>query len=96
MRALGTSLLIIPELRVLVLTKRHVGCGNEIGVISILVTALCAWAKHSTPTVPLSTLYEWVLANGLDLFTQYKQLFVFSQNYLNRKSPLYFNLSCRT
>ena len=30
MRALGTSLLIIPELRVLVLTKRHVGSGNEI------------------------------------------------------------------
>ena len=29
-RALGTSLLIIPELRVLVLTKRHVGSGNEI------------------------------------------------------------------
>ena len=27
----GTSLLIIPELRVLVLTKRHVGSGNEIG-----------------------------------------------------------------
>ena len=30
-KALGTSLLIIPELRVLVLTKRHVGSGNEIG-----------------------------------------------------------------
>ena len=30
-RALGTSLLIIPELRVLMLTKRHVGSGNEIG-----------------------------------------------------------------
>ena len=30
-RALGTSLLIIPELRVLVLTKRHVGSGNKIG-----------------------------------------------------------------
>ena len=30
-RALGTSLLIIPEFRVLVLTKRHVGSGNEIG-----------------------------------------------------------------
>ena len=29
-RALGTSLLIIPELRVLVLTKRHVGSRNEI------------------------------------------------------------------
>ena len=29
-RALRTSLLIIPELRVLVLTKRHVGSGNEI------------------------------------------------------------------
>ena len=29
-RALGTSLLIIPELRVLVLTKRHVVSGNEI------------------------------------------------------------------
>ena len=29
-RALGTTLLIIPELRVLVLTKRHVGSGNEI------------------------------------------------------------------
>ena len=29
-KALGTSLLIIPELRVLVLTKRHVGSGNEI------------------------------------------------------------------
>ena len=27
----GTSLLIIPELRALVLTKRHVGSGNEIG-----------------------------------------------------------------
>ena len=31
-KALGTSLLIIPELRVLVLTKRHVGSGNEIGL----------------------------------------------------------------
>ena len=30
--ALGTSLLIIPELRVLVLTKRHVDSGNEIAV----------------------------------------------------------------
>ena len=30
-KALGTSLLIIPELRVLVLTKRHVGSGNVIG-----------------------------------------------------------------
>ena len=29
-RALGTSLLITPELRVLVLTKRHVGSKNEI------------------------------------------------------------------
>ena len=29
-RALGTSLLIIPELRVLVLTKRHVDSGSEI------------------------------------------------------------------
>ena len=28
-RALGTSLLIISELSVLVLTKRHVGSGNE-------------------------------------------------------------------
>ena len=32
-RALGTSLLIIPEPRVLVLTKRYVGSGNEIGEI---------------------------------------------------------------
>ena len=32
-RALGTSLLIIPALRVLVLTKRHVGSGNEIGYL---------------------------------------------------------------
>ena len=32
-KALGTSLLIIPELRVLVLTKRHVGSGNEIAKI---------------------------------------------------------------
>ena len=32
-RALGTSLLIIPELRVLVLTKRHVGSGNEIATV---------------------------------------------------------------
>ena len=30
--ALGTSLYIIPELRVLVLAKRHVGSGNEIGL----------------------------------------------------------------
>ena len=35
-RALGTSLLIIPELRVLVLTKRHVGSGNEIGILESL------------------------------------------------------------
>ena len=35
-RALGTSLLIIPELRVLVLTKRHVGSENEIVIIIIL------------------------------------------------------------
>ena len=32
--ALGTSLLIIPELRVLVLTKRHVGSGNEIEIFA--------------------------------------------------------------
>ena len=31
-KALGASLLIIPELRVLVLTKRHVGSGKEIGL----------------------------------------------------------------
>ena len=31
-RALETRLLIIPGLRVLVLTKRHVGSGNEIEV----------------------------------------------------------------
>ena len=37
-RALGTSLLIIPELRVLVLTKRHVGSGNEIASIEIFTT----------------------------------------------------------
>ena len=37
-RALGTSLLIIPELRVLVLTKRHVGSGNEIGSEEPLTT----------------------------------------------------------
>ena len=30
-RALGMSLLVIAELRVLVLTKRHMGSGNEIG-----------------------------------------------------------------
>ena len=29
-RALGTSLLIIPELRVLLLAKRHMGSGNKI------------------------------------------------------------------
>ena len=34
-RALGTSLLIIPELRVLVLTKRHVGSGNEIELLFV-------------------------------------------------------------
>ena len=28
--ALGTSLLVMPELHVLLLTKRHVGSGNEI------------------------------------------------------------------
>ena len=38
LRALGTSLLIIPEVRVLVLTKRHVGSGNEI----VTLTHLCA------------------------------------------------------
>ena len=31
-RALGTSLLIIPEVHVLVLTKKHVGSGNEIAL----------------------------------------------------------------
>ena len=37
-KALGTSLLIIPEHRVLVLTKRHVGSGNEI-VLKMLLFA---------------------------------------------------------
>ena len=37
-RALGTSLLIIPELRALVLTKRHVGSGNEIEQNSVTTT----------------------------------------------------------
>ena len=36
--ALGTSLLIIPELRVFVLTKSHVGSGNEIGHHSVSST----------------------------------------------------------
>ena len=34
MRVLGTSLLIIPELRVLVLTKEHVGSGNKIASLA--------------------------------------------------------------
>ena len=38
--ALGTSLLIIPELRVLVPTKRHVGSGNEIVVMFINIRVL--------------------------------------------------------
>ena len=37
--ALGTSLLIIPELRVLVLTKRHVGSGNEVASGLVVVSA---------------------------------------------------------
>ena len=40
-KALRMSLLIIPELRVLVLTKRHVGSGNEI--------AKCQNGKYPLP-----------------------------------------------
>ena len=36
--ALGTRLLIIPELCVLVLTKRHVGSGNEIELYRTLTS----------------------------------------------------------
>ena len=49
-RALGTSLLIIPELRVLVLTKRHVGSGNEIGIRwAVLLTShvKSPWTKEA-------------------------------------------------
>ena len=45
--ALGTSLLIIPELRVLVLTKRHVGCGNEIdNYLKIMVCSCVVPSKR--------------------------------------------------
>ena len=48
-KALLTSLLIIPELRVLVLTKRHVGSGNEIGAGWIFqFPTSCAWARTRT------------------------------------------------
>ena len=46
-RALGTSLLIIPELRVLVLTKRHVGSGNEIALMTPI--------SFPEPSLPLSS-----------------------------------------
>ena len=53
-KALGTSLLIIPELPVLLLTKRHVGSGNEISLFRHdMVTAatarviwLCACVRY--------------------------------------------------
>ena len=48
-RALGTSLLIIPELRVLVLTKRRVGSGNE---IESYYTLLCIGSSHVAARVP--------------------------------------------
>ena len=43
--ALGTRLLIIPELRVLVLTKKHVGSGNEIHTESEGIFAIVARAR---------------------------------------------------
>ena len=52
-RALGTSLLIIPELRVLMLTKRHVGSGNEIGGCSKAEGRACA----ARETVPLRSIH---------------------------------------
>ena len=48
-KALLTSLLIIPELRVLVLTKRHLGSGNEIGAGWIFhFPTSCARARTRT------------------------------------------------
>ena len=55
-RALGTSLLIIPELRVLVLTKRHVGSGNEIGK-----RVKCFTSTLTTPEVGESRDYRDVI-----------------------------------
>ena len=54
-RALGTSLLIIPELRVLVLSKRHVGSGNEI-----------AWETVNFVSLP-STSYQETLQRVLTI-----------------------------
>ena len=54
--ALGKSLLIIPELRALVLSKRHVGSGNEIGK-----RVKCFTSTLTTPEVGKSRDYRDVI-----------------------------------
>ena len=61
--ALGTRMglwkLIIPELRVLVLTKRHVGSGNEIDCLQIMVCSYVVPSKRVLlPIIFCSCLIE--------------------------------------
>ena len=72
--ALGTSLLgrllIIPELRVLVLTKRHVGSGNEIALVNAcyrIVKIPCAPSRFLKETLRLlvllsKELFHWQIS----------------------------------
>ena len=65
-RALGTSLLIIPELRVLVLTKRHVGSWNEIGLLSDRALTHCSTKRLCPVPQFLHALWcHWYSWQGL-------------------------------
>ena len=55
------KILIIPQLRVLVLTKRHVGSGNEIGLVKARALDFChrpegSWALGTRMTLDTGTI----------------------------------------
>ena len=102
-RALGTSLLIIPELRVLVLTKRHVGSVNEIDIIHVATTG------HVTTRLALRTgcinftcsLLSCIVGNPLFYFHRSFPLMIFSilqkdRKHLYERSNKYFAFSAES
>ena len=90
MRALGTSLLIIPDLHVLVLTKRHVDSGNKIGKYSQLDPTLrVCEVVHARSIEFLRARNDWLPAGcifPLNRFTVYKKS---NQNQFGRVLPLH-------
>ena len=74
---MGTSLLIIPELCVLVLTKRHVGSGNEIETTPShckLMADGMQWLSKSDYSIYISILVEFYLTIRLRARVFYEQI----------------------